>query len=527
MQFMSRLLVNFAYYLNASDAYQRKRRFVYNLLENDEYKYKKYFDIFMMMLIFASVSILIYEVKQDVHDLLNLFNAYIVSIIFFIEYMLRLWVHSSISKVIIEQDEYSDLLGRNFNLLYVISKVFKDKMEYVLSLKAIIDLLAIMPFFHELRLLRVFILFRVFKIFRYAKSFSTFASVLATKRFEFVTLAMFAAIVIFVSSVLIYVMEANNPDSKINTLYEAFYWSIVTISTVGYGDVVAVSPEGQFVAVIVILSGISVLAFTTSLFVSAFTEKLEDIKESKMIQDVAKEKETYIICGYENIAKEVAKKLIKSRFNVLVLDESLQNIEEAKRDGLKALHYNPGNIDSYKKLGINLSTQVKAILCLQEDDVENVYTALTVRSMDKNVKIMSLLMNSSNRSKLVFSGVDEILDDKELVGLVAREYVGQPVAFEVIHALRAEDSNIKIEEIAITQRIVENISTVEELENTRFRLVLLGIHKKDNKRFYFNPIDSTLLEVGDVLFIIGNYVFIKEFTKHLMSKSPKKGSNGK
>ncbi|MDH4944225.1 ion transporter [Sulfurimonas sp. C5] len=527
MKTLNRLLVNFAYYLNSSDSYQKQRRFFYNLLENDDYRYKKYFDIFMMLLIFSSVSILIYEVKQDVHNFLNIFNAYIISFIFFIEYILRLWVHSSISQVIIRQDEYSDLLDRDFDLLYVVRQVFKDKLEYVLSIKAIIDLLAIMPFFHELRLLRVFVLFRVFKIFRYAKSFSTFASVLATKRFEFITLAMFAAIVIFVASVLIYVMEANNPESRINTLYEAFYWSIVTISTVGYGDVVAVSPEGQFVAVIVILSGISVLAFTTSLFVSAFTEKLEDIKEAKIIQDVSKEKDTYIICGYENIAKEVAKKLVNSKFSVVVLDESAEKIEEAKRNGLQALNYNPGNVDSYKKLNINLSTQVKAVLCLKEDDVYNVYTALTVRSIDKNVKIMSLLMNSSNKSKLVFSGVDEILDDKEFVGLVAREYVGQPVAFEVIHALRAEESNIKIEEITITQRIVENISQVSELDNIEFRVVLLGVYKKDTKHFYFNPIDSTLLEAGDVLFVIGNYIFIREFTKHLMAKSSKKDFDGK
>jgi voltage-gated potassium channel len=524
MKTFNRLLVNFAYFLNSSDAYQRKRRFFYNLLENEDYRYKKYFDLFMMILIFASVAILIYEVKRDVHDTLNIFNAYVISFIFFVEYMLRLWIHSSISKVIIAQDEYSDLLGRNFSLLYVIKKVFRDKMEYVLSIKAIIDLLAIMPFFHELRLLRVFILFRVFKIFRYAKSFNTFASVLASKKFEFFTLAMFAAIVIFVSSVLIYVMEANNPASKIETLYEAFYWSIVTISTVGYGDVVAVSPEGQFVAIIVILSGISVLAFTTSLFVSAFTEKLEDIKESKVIQDVSKNKETYIICGYESIAKEVAKKLIRSKFNVLILDESHDRIEEAKRDGMSALNYNPGNVESYERLNISLSTQVKAILCLQEDDVQNVYTALTIRAIDKNVKIMSLLMNSTNRKKLLFSGVDEILDDKEFVGLVAREYVGQPVAFEVIHAIRAEDSNIKVDEIAITQRIVDNISTVSELDNIKLRVVLLGIHKKSTNRFLFNPIDSTLLEVGDVLFVVGNHIFIKEFTKSLMSRTFKRGN---
>ncbi len=287
MKFFNRLLISFAYFLNTSVWYQHKRRFFYNILENDEYKYKKYFDIFMMVLIFSSISILIYGVKQEVHEYLIFFNAYIISFLFLIEYLFRLWIISSISKVVIHQDEYSDLLGRDFDLLFVIKKIATDKLEYVLSIKAIIDLIAILPFFHELRLLRLFIIFRVFKLFRYAKSLQMFSSVLASKKFEFFTLSMFASIVIFISSVLIYAMEANNPKSPINTLYEAFYWSIVTISTVGYGDVVAVSAEGQFVAMVVILAGISVLAFQHHFLYPRLLKNLDDIKESKAVQDVS------------------------------------------------------------------------------------------------------------------------------------------------------------------------------------------------------------------------------------------------
>jgi voltage-gated potassium channel len=314
-------------------------------------------------------------------------------------------------------------------------------------------------------------------------------------------------------------MEANDPQAHINTLYQAFYWSIVTISTVGYGDVVAVSKEGQFVAIVVILAGIAVLAFTTSLFVSAFTEKLEDIKESKTLQDIAKLDRIHIICGYQNIAKEVAAKLLRAHFNVVVLDKSEERIENAKKDGLLALNYDPGSIDSYKKLHTDLSSKVKAVLCLREDDVENVYTALTIRSMNSDVFIMSLLMNNANRNKLINSGVNELLYDKEFVGFVAREYVGKPVAFEAIHALRSENSEIHMQEISITDRISANVSLVGELKNTRFRVVLLGIHKKSSGRFLFNPIDSTTLETGDFLLVVGNYMFIKEFTKYLLDKT--------
>ncbi len=518
MGFISRFIVDFAYFLNTLESYQHVKRFFYDILENDKYQYKKYFDILMISLIFVSVAILIAEVKSNVPKDIELFNTYVISIIFFIEYLFRFWISSSITEIIVNSSEHAFMLGREFSLSKTFFKIIQVKLNFIFSVKAIIDLLAILPFFHELRLLRLFVLFRVFKLFRYTNSFKIFTSVLSTKKFEFFILLMFASIVISVSSILIYVMEANNPDSPVNTLFEAVYWSIVTISTVGYGDITPITIEGRVVAMFVITAGIGVLAFTTSIVVSALTEKLDEIKEVRTIEDIRKLKQFYLICGYESVAKEVAKKLQNARNNVIVLDEEPFRIENAKRDGLVALNYDPGLTESYKKIGIDLKTQVKAILCLRESDVENVYTTLTVRSLNKEINIISLLMDDINRKKLEFAGVSEILYPKGLVGLISKELIGRPVAFEVIHALRNDYYGVAIEEILIDVRMSENIVFVTELHNSKFRVILLGIYKKEKKRFLFNPIDSTLLQSGDYLLVIGNSIFIREFEKYLHKK---------
>lgn len=517
MGLFKRLIVNGAYFLNTSDTYQKKKRFFYNLLENGSYRYKKYFDIFMITLIFVSVVILILEVKSHVNDNLLFFNNYIVSIIFFIEYILRLWVSSSVTKTIIDQSEHDAMLGDKFKLLKALKDVTITKFKYIISIKAIIDLLAIIPFFHELRLLRIFVLFRVFKLFRYAKSIQTFTSVISAKKFEFFTLLIFASIIIFVSSVLIYVMEANNPDSPVDTLFEAVYWSIVTISTVGFGDITPVTQEGRMVAMFVIVAGIGVFSFTTSLIVTSFTEKLDEIKDLKVIDDISKLKEFYLVCGYENVSKEVAKKLSIDN-QVIIMEEDFNKYETAKKDGFTALNYDPGSIDSYKKLRIDIATQVKAILCLSYSDVENVYTALTVRSFNKDVFILSILINKMNRNKLSFAGVNEIFYEKELVGIIAKEFVGQPVAFEAIHALRTNYNGIDVQEMLVSDRVLESFVTVGQLENKKYRIIILGIYKKNKKRFFFNPIDSTVLEVGDYLLVIGNSQFLKEFSIYLHKK---------
>ncbi len=512
------LIVDLAYFIDTSSSYEKSKHFFYNLLENSNYKYKKYFDIFMIILIFISVAILIREVKSHINDNLLFFNNYVISFIFFVEYILRLWVHSSVSKVIIEQNEHDMILGERFNLAKAFKDVFFIKLRYIVSIKAMIDLLAILPFFHQLRLLRIFILFRVFKLFRYAKSIQTFTSIISAKKFEFFTLFIFASIIIFMSSVIIYVMEGNHPESSISTLFEAVYWSIVTISTVGYGDITPVSQEGQIVAMFVIVAGIGVFSFTTSLIVTSFTEKLDEIKDLKIIDDISKIKEFYLVCGYESVSREVVKKLSINN-KVIILEEDSLKVEQAKEDGFTALNFDPGSTASYHKLRINIQTQVKAILCLGKSDVENVYTALTVRSFNKEVFILSILKNKTNRNKLNFAGVNEIFYEKELVGIIAKEFIGKPVAFEAIHALRSNYNGVNIQEILINDRILESFYTVGDLDNKRYRIVLLGVYKNIKKRFFFNPIDSTLLESGDYLLVIGNSQFIKEYNTYLHKKA--------
>ncbi len=518
MKLLARFMVNSAYALHASTSYKKVKKFFYNLLENNSYRYKKYFDIVMVILILSSVIILIRQVKYESHDFLQFFNDYVISIVFLIEYLLRMWVYNDNSKIIIERYEHDEFLQRDFSLFGVLKEIAAIKFKYMSSPSAIIDLFAIMPFFHELRLLRLFILFRVFKLFRYTNSIRHLLSVLTHKKHELLTLLMFAAIVVFVSGVLIYVMEANNPDSQITTLFEAFYWSLVTISTVGFGDLVPKTEGGQVVAMFIIISGIAVLSFSTSIVVSAFTERMDDIVENKLIENISGLKRFYLICGYTKTAQQVASKLRRNGKNIVVLDNNHENIKLAASHRIKALLGDSGALTSYSKLGIDFKSQVIAVLCLQYDDVSNVYTALTIRSMNKEVTLLSLLINQQNRKKLMLAGVNEVVYAQELVGLAAKEFSGKPVAFEAIHALRSEQNDVLTEEIIIDEYIFSQYQKVDDLNTSRYRIILMGISPYDGGVFKFNPCEEELMHVGDILLIIGSNILIKEFKKDLHTK---------
>lgn len=511
MNLLSRAIVDGAYALESSVSHRRIRNAVDNLMNNPAYRYKRMFDLFMMVMILSSVFILIRDVKSEQNDFLTLFNDYIISIIFLIEYLMRVWVSSNSSKIIITQYEKDELLQRNFRISRALFKALRAKWKYISSVPAIIDLLAIMPFFHELRLLRLFIIFRVFKLFRYAQNMHHFAAILASKKFELLTLFTFAGLIIFVSSVMIYVMEALNPDSKVNTLFDALYWSIVTLSTVGYGDVTPVTNEGRIVALIVILAGVAVLAFATSIVVSAFTEKLDDIRNAKLIQDIQKLKNFYLICGYGTVAKQTASKLRRLGRKVVILDADPKKIEEARRFHPLSLAMDPSSLASLGELGINPEAQIRAVILLGDTDVENVYTALTMRSVNRGFRVLSILHDKRHRRKLESAGVNDVVYAQELIGQLSREYSGQPIAFETLHALRAGHDGVVIDEILIDERMARFVKTVQDLTIRGGRIILLGIESKREGRFVFNPASDFALESNDFLVVIGESTMLHEY----------------
>ena len=471
----------------------------------------------MMILIVISVYILVHHVKYEVKPDWLFFNNYVISVIFLIEYLLRLWVYSDNSKAIIEQYEHDLFLQRPFKVLTALHHIILTKSKFVFSPSAIIDLLAIMPFFHEMRLLRVFILFRVFKLFRYTKSLQQFVSILSSKKFEFLTLGMFAGVIITVSSVLIYVMEANNPDSPINTMFEAVYWSVVTIFTVGYGDFVPVTSEGRTVAMVIIVAGIAVIAFATSIVVSAFTEKLDEIKEDKLIDDVSKFDQFYLICGYTPLAAQVARQFLKTGKQVIIIETNHKKVGEAQKEGFLALNYNPASLHSYHAIRINFETQVIAAILLEESDVLNVYTALTIREISKNVQMLSILLHHENRRKLTLAGINEVVYTQELIGLMSKEVSGRPVAFEVIHALRSENSGVFIEEIVLDTLMAKQFFETTRLSMFHKRLIVLGVYNQAMQSFFFNPSNALVVEEGDVAIVVGTRSLIDEF-KALMRR---------
>ena len=498
-------LLSFSYYLQGSRRYNSTKNFVYDLLENDEYPYKKYFDFFMIFIILSSVTLLVMDVKQHIPLWLDKVDLYFITTIFIVEYLLRMWIYSDIHKIIINEYEECKYFDKEVNWFVLLLKIVKNKWKYVTSLSAIIDLIAILPSYRGLRVLRVLVLFRAFKMLRYTKSLTGFLYVLKNKKFELMTLLTLSTFFIFISGIMLYVFEGDGDNENIHNLFDAFYWALITISTVGYGDISPVTPEGRIVTMLIIITGIGLISFVTSIIVSSFNERLSVLREDRVVQEVGKKKKLTVICGYGLLGRLVAQGLHKKGVEFVVIERSEEMTAFAVNDGYHAVCANATKGGVFEKLGIK--ERISHVLCLTSDDIQNAFIAVNVKSLNESVHVASRCSDNEIAKKMEYAHVDQIIMPEEVAGMMGAVYAGEPVAFEALLSIIEEKEKTQIDEIAITQGSFLDDKKIAEVDFEKLRLILLGVFKysKSSKlgEFVFNPSDEFRLNAGDTLICIG------------------------
>jgi voltage-gated potassium channel len=228
------------------------------------------FDWFIIALISINVVIVVFDTFQDIPAVIrNIFATIEVFslVVFSIEYALRLYT--------------ADLLYPE------ISRV-RAVLKYAFSFMAIIDLLAILPFYlpfifpFDLKILRMFRLMRLLrllKVNRYTKALSTIGDVIKLKSAQLISSMLVVFILMIVSSVLMYNLEHDaQPDAFQNAL-SGMWWTVMTLTTVGYGDVYPVTVGGKILGVFISLLGIGMMAVPIGIISAGFIETVDESKK--------------------------------------------------------------------------------------------------------------------------------------------------------------------------------------------------------------------------------------------------------
>lgn len=228
------------------------------------------YDTFIVIWVIVSVLAVILESVQSIHYLLNLefliLDAIAVSI-FTIEYCLRLYC-------CVEEPGYQ--------------KAVAGRLKLAKSTSAIIDLLAIAPFFLEvflhhlfdLRFMRVFRLLRLLKLTRYTGATQSLSKVIVREWPVMAASAFIMLLLVVMTASLGYLFEHEAQPDKFENIPQAIYWAVITLASVGYGDISPVTPAGRAMTIVLALIGIGIFAIPAALLSSAFSDQLKMDREA-------------------------------------------------------------------------------------------------------------------------------------------------------------------------------------------------------------------------------------------------------
>ena len=401
---MHDFILKLSHKIDSSVRYQKTKSFFRSLLEDVNYPYKKYFDAFMILLIVVSISILILSKSEKIPEWLVEFDLYFVTSIFALEYLLRLWISHDIHKSIVSSSSESGS-GQYWAII-------KSKLRYMISLPALIDLVAIFPKFRIIRLL---------KLYHYMHGASSLFNALLKKRFEFIFLGYMLFGVTFTFGSIFYLLEFGI-NEELGSYLDAIYWALVTISTVGYGDISPVTELGKVVSMFGIIFGIAMISFVTSVMVSAFSQRFDELRNQDSINSVNKMHNVVIINGYGHLGATIAKKLkIHKIYEPVIIENNEDKATMAQQDGYQVIHADGSSAKLIKTLYER--GNIAAMLTLRSSDIDNIYFILNAKSVYAKSVVYSRMNQIELWPQYEATKVDGLVEPYDVVDTKAFNYL--------------------------------------------------------------------------------------------------------
>ncbi len=287
------------------------------------------FDLFIMVWVMISVVAVVIESVDSVYSALAVEFAVLDALavgIFSAEYLMRL---------------YSCVEDPRFQ------RRWTGRGRFALRPAALIDLLAILPFFVEtlfnhlvdLRFLRIFRLLRLMKLTRYTGATQTLLAAMERERPVIAASAFIMMLLVVLAASLGYLFEHEAQPDKFENIPQAIYWSVITLASVGYGDITPITPAGRLITVVLALLGIGIFAVPAAVLSSAFNEQLRFERESLQNELYKMLGDGQISDAEQAVIDREAKRLHLSRSEVSRIVERARRQRHADRQGNGGVPY--------------------------------------------------------------------------------------------------------------------------------------------------------------------------------------------
>ena len=285
---------------------------------------------------------------------------------------------------------------------------------------------------------------------------------------------------------------------------DALYMTVITISTVGFGEVGTRTGQSEIFSVFMIFLGVGIVGYTFTTVVAMFVEgKVKDLwKGSKMDKKISALKDHYIICGSGELAEVIINKFINEKLDFVVITDKHEDLENFSHQDILVVEGQSTEESVLERAGIE---KAKGLVTTLDLEVDNIVTVLTARNLNKDIYIIANSITKSGREKLLKVGANKTLSVNEISGKRMASLMIKPNIISFLDVVtRVGDIELDLEEVIVKKgSYLEDKNLLEAQIPNKTGLIVLAIKKIEDGNFLFNPPVSYTFKIGDVLIVLG------------------------
>ena len=285
---------------------------------------------------------------------------------------------------------------------------------------------------------------------------------------------------------------------------DSIYMTIITITTVGFGEVQPLDSQSKLFTVGIILTSAVTVGYALKVITEYLISKnnINELKQKKMQKIIDNLSGHVIICGYGRNGKQAAKKLKAHNRNFVIIEKSEQIIQKIKDDNLNCIFGDANEDHILINAGID---RASCLISALPNDSENVFVVLSARQINPNIRIISRASDETSYSKLKLAGANNVILPDQIGGNHMASLVVVPDLLEFVDNLSIiGNQNINIEEIPVEKLYdVSNVKTILELDLRKKTGCNVIGYKDSNGEYHINPDATQKLTPDSKIIVLG------------------------
>jgi len=298
--------------------------------------------------------------------------------------------------------------------------------------------------------------------------------------------------------------------------FDSMYLTALTITTVGYGDIVPVHPWGRLFTVILVFTGVGFVLYAFSKLAETMVEGgLRNILERrKMNRKVAQLRSHYIVCGYGRIGRVICQILNENKRPFVVIENDPKEISTIEAEGYLALPGEAADDEILITAGIK---EARGLIAVVSTDADNVFITLTARGLNPGLFILARSSGTpGSDTKLMRAGASKVISPYYIGARRMAQLIVRPTVIDFIDlTMYAGELGLRMEELVVSKKAsFANKNLMESGIRKEHDIIVVAI-KRDGEGMIFNPKPATMILPGDILIVLGDHNQITALEKEV------------